>query len=99
MRLSLVSVVVLLASSSMAAADVVQMPADGQAESAAAENQTTQMSMPVRGMHARDVESNFGAPLERIPPVGEPPISRWVYPDYTVYFEHQYVIHSVPKHK
>lgn len=97
MRLSLVSVVVLLAASGVVTADVVQMPADTQ--SVPAETQAMPLNMPARGMHARDVETNFGAPLEKIPPVGEPPISRWVYPDYTVYFEHQYVIHSVPKHK
>lgn len=98
MRLSLVSVAVLLASSSVTVADVVQMPAAG-SETAPAASPAMQMAMPVRGMHARDVESGYGAPLEKIPPVGEPPISRWVYPDYTVYFEHQYVIHTVPKHR
>lgn len=100
MRLSLVSVAVLLASSSVTVADVVQMPAAGtETETAPAASPAMQMDMPVRGMHARDVESGYGAPLEKIPPVGEPPISRWVYPDYTVYFEHQYVIHTVPKHR
>jgi hypothetical protein len=51
--------------------------------------------VPERGMNMDQVESNFGAPNERIAAVGEPPIARWVYGQYTVYFEHQLVLHSV----
>ncbi|GAB4357438.1 MAG: hypothetical protein Kow006_25250 [Gammaproteobacteria bacterium] len=43
-----------------------------------------------------EVQARFGVPSAKLPPVGDPPITRWVYDDYTVYFEHQYVIHSVP---
>lgn len=50
---------------------------------------------PQRGMAMTAVEQSFGKPAEVLPPVGEPPITRWIYPAYTVYFEHQYVIHSV----
>jgi hypothetical protein len=49
---------------------------------------------PGRGLTKQQVESSFGSPLEKKPAVGEPPISRWVYDKYTVYFEHEYVIHS-----
>lgn len=74
-------------------ADTLQMPdADTGTETQA---ETFQMEMPVRGMSKRQVEERFGAPLEKVAPVGDPPISRWVYRDYTVYFEHQYVIHAV----
>jgi hypothetical protein len=41
------------------------------------------------------VEAQFGAPSERLPAVGEPPITRWKYPGFEVYFEHQLVIHTV----
>jgi hypothetical protein len=41
------------------------------------------------------VEQSFGKPVEILPAVGTPPITRWIYPTCTVYFEHQYVIHSV----
>ena len=41
------------------------------------------------------VEATFGAPTNRAAPVGEPPITRWEYPGFTVYFERQYVIHTV----
>jgi hypothetical protein len=37
----------------------------------------------------------FGKPNEMLAPVGDPPITRWVYDRYTVYFEYSYVIHSV----
>lgn len=50
---------------------------------------------PQRGMSQAQVEARFGAPEGREAPVGEPPISRWIYPEYTVYFEHQYVLHAV----
>lgn len=99
MRLCQISLAAaLLATSGMAAAegDVVQMPP---AEPAMAETHPIQVEMPVRGMTKNEVEAKFGAPSEKIPAVGEPPISRWVYPDYTVYFEKQYVIHSVINRK
>ncbi len=51
--------------------------------------------MPVKGMAMDRVEQAFGQPLEVRGPVGEPPITRWVYEGYTVYFEHRHVIHSV----
>lgn len=54
---------------------------------------------PARGLTQQQVESRFGSPLEKMAPVGEPPISRWVYDKYTVYFEGNYVIHSAVHHK
>lgn len=53
------------------------------------------MKMPVRGMTMQQVAKDYGEPKEKRAPVGDPPITRWVYPDYTVYFEYKYVIHSV----
>ena len=41
------------------------------------------------------VESRFGQPATRHNAVGQPPITRWDYPGFAVYFEHQYVIHAV----
>lgn len=55
-------------------------------------------STPTRGMSMSKVESAYGAPLRRQAPVGDPPITRWEYPGFIVYFEYQYVIHSVIKH-
>jgi hypothetical protein len=50
---------------------------------------------PRRGMRMADVEARFGAPASRAPAVGEPPISRWEYAGFTVYFERDIVLHSV----
>ena len=50
---------------------------------------------PTRGMTMTRVESTFGAPSNRVAPVGQPPITRWEYPGFIVYFEHQHVIHTV----
>ncbi len=56
---------------------------------------TASVSKPSKGMSMAQVEKRFGAPSNRRAAVGEPPISRWVYSDFTVYFEHQHVIHAV----
>jgi hypothetical protein len=55
-------------------------------------------AVPARGMTMTTVEQSFGKPAETLPAVGNPPITRWVYPTCTVYFEYQYVIHSVVPH-
>lgn len=54
-----------------------------------------QAHRPTRGMSMEKVEATFGAPTHRVPAVGEPPISRWEYAGFVVYFEHRLVIHSV----
>ena len=41
------------------------------------------------------VATKFGAPTTKVPAVGKPPISRWEYPGFVVYFEAEHVIHSV----
>jgi hypothetical protein len=50
---------------------------------------------PARGMTMDQVASKFGAPSDKTPAVGKPPISRWQYPGFIVYFEGDHVIHSV----
>ena len=50
---------------------------------------------PSRGMAQQTVLNRFGEPQSRVPAVGEPPISSWVYGNYTVYFEHDRVLHTV----
>lgn len=52
---------------------------------------------PGRGMSQAGVEQKFGAPQARRAAVGEPPISRWEYSDFVVFFEYDRVIHSVSK--
>lgn len=53
------------------------------------------MARPGRGMTMHAVETKFGAPQDRHPAVGQPPISRWDYHGFTVYFENDRVIHTV----
>lgn len=50
---------------------------------------------PARGMSMHTVESRYGAPSKRMEAVGQPPITRWEYPGFVVYFENQLVIHAV----
>lgn len=53
------------------------------------------VSVPRHGLTMNQVEQRFGPPEGKVAAVGDPPIARWVYPEFTVYFEHQYVINSV----
>ena len=55
----------------------------------------TDVATPTRGMTMEQVASKFGDPASKVPAVGNPPISRWEYPGFIVYFEHEHVIHSV----
>ena len=59
------------------------------------DNNPEGIELPVRGLSMATVEERFGSPTRVIAPVGDPPITRWVYPDFTVYFEDEYVIHPV----
>ena len=59
----------------------------------AAEN----MQLPVNGMHKDDVRSKYGAPAQTHAPVGDPPITRWDYGHWSVYFEHDLVLFTVLK--
>jgi hypothetical protein len=51
--------------------------------------------VPGNGMSMDQVTQRFGEPTERVGSIGDPPITRWVYDSYTVYFEHDLVLHSV----
>jgi hypothetical protein len=50
---------------------------------------------PKHSQSMQQISSRFGEPLQKFDAVGEPPITRWVYDEFTVYFEHDKVIHSV----
>lgn len=57
-------------------------------------------AMPRRGLSMSQVQAQFGAPSHKVAPVGgdrpqHPPITRWVYPSFSVYFEHDTVIDAV----
>ncbi len=51
--------------------------------------------VPTRGMDMANVRNAFGAPREEHAAVGDPPITRWDYDGYSVFFEHDKVLHSV----
>jgi hypothetical protein len=51
--------------------------------------------LPPRGTSMAQVEQRFGAPSDRLAAVGQPPITRWVYPSFVVFFEDNVVIHAV----
>lgn len=53
------------------------------------------LAAPVRGTTMEQVKQHFGMPARIFPAVGKPPITRWVYPQFVVYFERNWVIHSV----
>lgn len=72
------------------------MPAPVQSDMPAKSSRFS-VTLPGRGMTMTQVEEKFGPPLEKSPEVGDPPINRWDYSNFTVYFEYQYVINAVAK--
>jgi hypothetical protein len=70
-------------------ADVVRIPVGEQA------NNQTSIDMPIKGMSKEQVKALFGEPLEEFIARGQPPITRWKYQEFTVYFDGNSVIHCV----
>ncbi|HEX7917486.1 hypothetical protein [Rudaea sp.] len=63
-------------------------------------NQERSHVLPARGLSMAQVERQYGAPTNKLSPAGgdsrwHPTINRWVYADYTVYFERDRVIDAV----
>lgn len=83
------------------AAAPLLFPAPAQAESLRTKVQQEQrMNLPTRGMTMAQVKQRYGAPLKVLPTRGgsskfQPPIHRWEYPKYIVYFEYSHVVHAV----
>jgi hypothetical protein len=50
---------------------------------------------PQRGSTMTAVEARFGAPANKSSSVGNPPITKWFYPNFVVVFEHDKVLHAV----
>ncbi len=86
---------------SLAAGLLLQAPA--QADTLLVDRvQAGQVAAPARGQSMSQVEASFGAPQEKQAAVSgpnnrrdNPPITRWVYPTYTVYFENSHVVDTV----
>lgn len=66
-----------------------------QAIKAAPPNSESGVLRPRSGMRMAQVLTDYGNPESVKEAVGDPPITRWIYPAYTVYFEHEYVIDVV----
>jgi hypothetical protein len=75
-----------LVATTPAAADVLLIEEVRQAET---------MTVPENGTSMADVEARFGAPASKDGPVGDPPITQWVYDRWSVYFEYDKVLFTV----
>ena len=82
----IVFIAILLISAGLANADVLILDEVRQVE---------RMALPENGQNMATVENRFGIPAKRHQAVGEPPITRWDYDDYSVYFEHNLVLFTV----
>lgn len=80
--------VALLAGAPLARAETVVV--DGQVIVRASD-----LPRPARGLTMQQVEARFGAPATRHEAVGEPPITRWDYAGYSVFFERDRVVDTV----
>ncbi|MDH4457180.1 MAG: hypothetical protein QE272_00610 [Nevskia sp.] len=75
-----------------ARADVLNLPAPATATASAA--------LPIRGESQRTVLSRYGEPAKRHAAVGggsaaQPPITRWDYAGFSVFFENTHVVDAV----
>ena len=61
-------------------------------------SESTASERPSRGQTMDKVAAAFGQPSSKQSAVGDPPIARWEYANFVVYFEYQHVIHAVQKH-
>jgi hypothetical protein len=57
--------------------------------------QVERMNLPANGQTKQAIETRYGSPAQKHNAVGDPPISRWDYDRYSVYFEYDLVLFSV----
>lgn len=55
------------------------------------------INVPHKSATMNQVRNDFGDPINEYPAVGNPPITRWEYEMFVVYFEHEFVISTVLK--
>ncbi|HVS24075.1 MAG TPA: hypothetical protein VMU03_10165 [Gammaproteobacteria bacterium] len=58
----------------------------------------SKLERPKSGMTMASVEKTYGEPTQKHAAVGQPPITRWDYAGFSVYFEYDRVLHAVAKH-
>ena len=83
------------ATSESAASKKVAIQTDTQTMALPMQSKSYDGPVPVNNMTMAAVRSQFGQPSSEAAPVGKPPINRWYYDKYTVYFEFDRVIISV----
>lgn len=79
-----------------ARADDIVVPADSKAQASA----TQPASLPAKGQTMGQVVKRFGEPQVKHKPAGgdapkHPPITRWDYAGFSVFFEHSHVVDTV----
>ncbi len=59
-------------------------------------------NLPARGATMAQVQARFGAPQQKLAPIAgpgtrkhNPPITRWMYPNFNVFFEYNHVVDAV----
>jgi len=57
--------------------------------------QAGNMDVPVNGMTTAEVRARYGEPVTVHAAVGDPPITRWDYAQWSVYFEYDLVLFTV----
>ena len=57
--------------------------------------QAGRMDVPTNGMPTAEVRARFGEPLTTHSAIGDPPITRWEYDRWSVYFEYDIVLFTV----
>lgn len=72
-------------------ADILSIPVGDQGD--------PHIVLPTRGDSQKAVLERFGLPDEEHPAEGKPPITRWDYREFSVYFESGVVVDAVRQHR
>lgn len=88
----LLTLVVALTGTAAVTADVVRIPLGRQGH-------VDESLLPQRGISMDRVRTLWGEPQVIHDAVGQPPITRWDYPGFSVYFEYSHVVHAVVRHR
>ena len=57
--------------------------------------QSERLDLPANGTSQQDVRARYGEPSKTHSPVGDPPITRWDFDGWSVYFEYGVVLFTV----
>jgi len=79
----------------LVAASTIMVSTQAVAQNRAFVAEEKKRNLPARGQSQTRVLRQFGEPSSRVAAVGDPPISRWNYPSFIVYFEYSHVITTV----